>query len=456
MNIDQFISKLETSDAYRNNGRVKKLVSESRQALVDLASGGDRDAFMAEFVKFKDRLDECLNKGAAEARKAEIFEELGFYKQYNEHLKTLMEFGLYGGREGEALPPLFTEIIETFTLEQLELATTFQEPTLLLVPENSFESKVKAMDNHKIIEWQHNVFLDDVFSKGDSSSEKITGWKAIIVEGAEEMGPKEGDDEKTELPDRVKNRKAMRRPGEKGMDRHAYSMLMMESIENRKPIDMKTVTPLDDDFASTDSKTLQAHWYDGAGRVHFVKDSLAIINGPVRFRSSVGGDVVLNAVLTPDQKKVLDSLEVPEGVDLAEVKKALKARPALLESLTKMTNTGGKPRIIEVQEDAYIFADCSESSPLGRRYQDYAGAEEMAKKFGVEMMNIGMYGELSGKYKFTEKTGDWIRTPDENRSEGMALSTSPMNGKAGLILVSDKTTSNLRGWRGVLRVPKVS
>ncbi len=61
MNIDQFISQLESSDAYRNNGRVRKLVDDSRQVLIDLAHGDDGDAFKAELTKFNSRLDECLS-----------------------------------------------------------------------------------------------------------------------------------------------------------------------------------------------------------------------------------------------------------------------------------------------------------------------------------------------------------------------------------------------------------
>ena len=69
MNIDQFISKLESSDAYRHNKAVRKLVDESRQSLVDLAHGDDGDAFKAEFMKFNDRLDIALKPPAIPSAK---------------------------------------------------------------------------------------------------------------------------------------------------------------------------------------------------------------------------------------------------------------------------------------------------------------------------------------------------------------------------------------------------
>ena len=69
----------------------------------------------------------------------------------------------------------------------------------------------------------------------------------MIVDGAKEMPLKEDDDTELTFAERIKNRKT--KPGEKGMERHAYALLMMESLRKGEPIDKDTYTLLDDDPA---------------------------------------------------------------------------------------------------------------------------------------------------------------------------------------------------------------
>ncbi len=320
MNIDQFISKLESSDAYRNNGEVKKLVDESRQTLIDLAHGNDGDAFKAELMKFNARLDECLNPGITESRKADLVGRLGLEKQYDECLLTLSEFGfsLSENLEGNAPVPFFEGVVKTFTPEQLELAVTFQEPTLLLVPETSFAAKVEVIDTNKTMEGQTDTLVEDPYKESDSGSEKVTGWKAVIVDGAREMKIKEGDDVELELLDRVKNRMDARRQGEKGMDRHAYAMLMMESLSRGEPIDKgEHMTLLDDDPAVSSLHVPCVDWNADEKRADF-RDMQNFEYGYVRFRSSVGGDVLLNAVDSSEAEPGTYTVEVNYDLPLNE------------------------------------------------------------------------------------------------------------------------------------------
>ena len=304
MNIDQFISQLESSDAYRNNGEVRKLVSEHRQALIDLAHGDDGEAFKAELMKFNDRLDIALKPSAVPSagsapEASELIEKLGLLKQYRERLKTL---GLYGfiGKQGETkkgdVPrPTFEKAMAVFTPEMLELATTFQEPTLLLVPETSFAAKVAAIDAHKTMEDQVGTIVVDLYTEFDSGSEKIKGWKVVIVEGAKEMKLKEGDDVKLELKERIENRKSARKPRERGIGRHAYALLMMESLRKGEPIDKGAFTLLVDDPDLTAYDAPYARWDDGNGQVVFYSDDSEAENDRARFRSSVGSEVPLSA-----------------------------------------------------------------------------------------------------------------------------------------------------------------
>ncbi|MBI5422070.1 hypothetical protein HZA44_02970, partial [Candidatus Peregrinibacteria bacterium] len=84
-----------------------------------------------------------------------------------------------------------------------------------------------------------------------------------------------------------------RKPGENGMERHAYALLMMESLRKGEPIDKETYTLLDDDPALSASGVPDAHWGDGNSRVNFNSRDPASVNGNARLRSAVGGVVKL-------------------------------------------------------------------------------------------------------------------------------------------------------------------
>jgi len=299
VNIEQFISQLESSDAYRHNKAVRKLVSESRQILIELGHGNDGEAFKAELMKFNDRLDIALKPSAVPSSKtapetSEFIEQLNLREQYSDCLKTLSFYGFLGEngemREGDAPHPTFEKAMAVFTPEMLELAATFQEPTLLLVPETSFAVKVNAIDAKKTMEGQIGTYQSDLYKKTDTGSEKITGWKAVIVDGAKEMGLKEGDDVKQRFDKRIEARKAVRKHDEKGMERHAYALLMMESLRKGEPIDKGTYTLLDDDPALSASDVPDAGWDDD--RVRFFALPPGGVGGHARLRSAVGGVVL--------------------------------------------------------------------------------------------------------------------------------------------------------------------
>ncbi len=71
----------------------------------------------------------------------------------------------------------------------------------------------------------------------------------------------------------------------------------------------------------------------------------------------------------------------PEGVDFANVKKALEASPALMWSLREMEESFGKPDVIMVTADSYIFADCSKESPIGHLKLTYDEAAKWLRKW---------------------------------------------------------------------------
>lgn len=58
-----------------------------------------------------------------------------------------------------------------------------------------------------------------------------------------------------------------------------------------------------------------------------------------------------------------------KGIKRAEVQKRLEANSVKLWSLDQMEETAGEPDVIgyDQQADAYIFCDCAQESPKGRR-----------------------------------------------------------------------------------------
>jgi hypothetical protein len=256
----------------------------------------------AEKVEAKVLAHEKLTKAdlafIGEARRLfefERFRQVELPPQFAERLVTLSFFGFLdvkgATKKGDVPAPTLDQAMAVFTPDMLALVRTFQAPTLLLVPDTSFDAKVKAIDARKN-KGQAYTYQAGLYKKSDSGSEKITGWRAVIVDGAKGIDPKKmSDDVELALAERVENRKAARKPGEKGMGRHAYALLMMESLRKGEPIDKNTWTLLDDDPALSDTVVPCAYW-DGA-RVSFDSDLPDVALGFARLRSAVGGVVSL-------------------------------------------------------------------------------------------------------------------------------------------------------------------
>lgn len=72
------------------------------------------------------------------------------------------------------------------------------------------------------------------------------------------------------------------------------------------------------------------------------------------------------------------------GLEWPKIQAKLETHPEKLASLYAMESTGGEPDVIGYDENTgeYIFCDCSEESPKGRRSicYDRAGQEEREKK----------------------------------------------------------------------------
>ncbi len=146
----------------------------------------------------------------------------------------------------------------------------------------------------------------------------------------------------------------------------------------------------------------------------------------------------------------------------------LESNTEKLWSLHEMEITGGEPDVVDYDKmtDEYIFYDCSEESPIGRRSVCYDrealdsrkenklknNAIDMAFAMGIELLTEEQYKELQKLEPIDKKTSSWVKTPTEIRKLGGALFANYHYGK---IFVYYNTTSAYyaaRGFRGSLRV----
>ena len=120
-----------------------------------------------------------------------------------------------------------------------------------------------------------------------------------------------------------------------------------------------------------------------------------------------------------------------KGLEWLEVRERLTAKPEKTWSLNEMELTGGEPDVVDYdkENDEYIFYDCSDESPKGRRSvcYDRQGLEsrkehkpansaiEMAEAIGIEVLTETQYRELQRLGSFDTKTSSWIKTPSEIR-----------------------------------------
>lgn len=131
-----------------------------------------------------------------------------------------------------------------------------------------------------------------------------------------------------------------------------------------------------------------------------------------------------------------------KGIKWDDVENTLRANGEKLNSLNEMEITGGEPDIVSFSKKVqitkpgeFIFVDCSDESPKGRRslcYDDDAlksrkenkpkdSALNMASKMGVEILSEDQYRQLQQLGIFDTKTSSWVRTPDQVRKLGGAL-----------------------------------
>lgn len=152
----------------------------------------------------------------------------------------------------------------------------------------------------------------------------------------------------------------------------------------------------------------------------------------------------------------------------ADVRARLDAHPAALEALRRMEETGGEPDVIGLDKASgrYVFCDCSEESPAGRRSVCYDqgaldarkehkpkdSAVGMAAALGIELLTEAQYRALQQLGEFDTKTSSWVATPREVRALGGALFCDRRYGQVFVYHNGAQSYYAARGFRGLLRV----
>jgi hypothetical protein len=184
-----------------------------------------------------------------------------------------------------------------------------------------------------------------------------------------------------------------------------------------------------------------------------------------------------NKALTPKQTEGLLSVlkarfeknkNRHKGFKWDEVSARLCKNPGKLTLLNEMEHTGGEPDVVDYDKKSgeFIFFDCSDESPKGRRSLCYDrealnsrkehkpknSAVDMAEEIGIELLNEEEYRSLQLLGEFDTKTSSWVKTPPDIRKLGGAVYCDRRYNKVFLYHNGAESYYAARGFRGKLKV----
>lgn len=157
-----------------------------------------------------------------------------------------------------------------------------------------------------------------------------------------------------------------------------------------------------------------------------------------------------------------------EGIEWAKIEAKLEANEAKLWSLNEMEYTDGEPDVVgyDVENDEYVFFDCSPESPKGRRSVCYDrealesrkkhkpenSAIDMATDMGILLLTEDEYRLLQTLGNFDMKTSSWVQTPAEIRKLGGAIFCDRRYDTVFMYHNGADSYYAARGFRGSIRV----
>ena len=183
---------------------------------------------------------------------------------------------------------------------------------------------------------------------------------------------------------------------------------------------------------------------------------------------SVLTDKQRDEILKVVQARFDKNMNRHKGLEWAAVRARLEANPKKLGSLSEMEETGGEPDVVgyDKKTGEFIFYDCSEQSPEGRRSLCYDraaldsrkehkpkdSAVNMAAAMGVDLLTEEQYRQLQTLGAFDTKTSSWVKTPVAIRKLGGALFCDCRYGTVFVYHNGAESYYAARGFRGALRV----
>jgi uncharacterized protein YpuA (DUF1002 family) len=157
-----------------------------------------------------------------------------------------------------------------------------------------------------------------------------------------------------------------------------------------------------------------------------------------------------------------------KGIEWAKVQSKLQKSKEKLWTLNEMEATGGEPDVVGYDKKAneYIFYDCSEESPKGRRSLCYDrealdarkehkpknSAADMAEAMGIELLTEEEYRKLQELGNFDRKTSSWVKTPSAIRELGGAIFCDRRYDHVFTYHNGAESYYAARGFRGSLKV----
>ena len=157
-----------------------------------------------------------------------------------------------------------------------------------------------------------------------------------------------------------------------------------------------------------------------------------------------------------------------QSLEWAKVQAKLDANPERLSSLNEMEQTGGEPDVVDhgKKTGEYIFYDCSEESPKGRRSVCYDrealdskkenkprdSALDMATAMRIELLTEEQYRGLQKLGEFDTKTSSWVNTPSAVRKLGGALFCDRRFDTVFVYHNGAESYYAARGFRGAVKV----
>src|SRR6516162_2215388 len=173
-------------------------------------------------------------------------------------------------------------------------------------------------------------------------------------------------------------------------------------------------------------------------------------------------------ILKALQARFENNMNRHKGLQWAKVQTKLETNAEKLWSLSEMERTGGEPDVVghDKKSGEYIFCDCSEESPKGRRSVCYDrealearkehkpknDAVDMATAMGIELLTEEQYRELQKLGNYDTKTSSWVKTPSDIRKLGGAVFCDRRYDTVFVYHNGAESYYAARGFRGSLRV----